>query len=235
LSLLEQILNGQNKILSYFEYLIPKFYENTLFLPIRDKYDCIYRLLNSIKIMITNKPNPHSHKSAKKFIVFDNSLKRIFYFNSDKYYSITFPFSVQKKNNDICDFEIKYQNNYTIDSYAISILESFLENIQNSQNTDDLSNYLYSYCNGDDDGFEYERFNLALFLLTNEYGYLRYNHDPQNYQEGVHPLNHIDINYTNNSSFKFGLNQKINHVEFIDLININTNCYFLGKFKKKNK
>ena len=45
----------------------------------------------------------------------------------------------------------------------------------------------------------------------------------------IHPVNHYDVNYENSSTYKVGLNNKIGMDEFIDLLNVETDCHFLSK------
>ena len=64
-----------------------------------------------------------------------------------------------------------------------------------------------------------------------EDGYIRYDYDEDGYNnaksigaEDRHPLNHYDIFYSSQNTFKIGLNNKINEDSFIDFIDINKKC-----------
>jgi hypothetical protein len=69
-------------------------------------------------------------------------------------------------------------------------------------------------------------------LIFMEDGYLRYDYDYDNYikhnQSDLHPLNHYDFFYTSNATFKVGLREKLTEDDFVDLLNIKTNCKFIS-------
>ena len=66
---------------------------------------------------------------------------------------------------------------------------------------------------------------------TREYDY----DDEHNNGNLLNPLNHLDVNFESNSTFKLGLNKKLKLEEFIDVMNINTDCHFLSEFKHLKK
>lgn len=66
-------------------------------------------------------------------------------------------------------------------------------------------------------------------LLVFESGYLRYDYDIQHEDGRLHPLNHLDINYSSDGTFKIGLIDSINSDEFIDILDINTESYYIAK------
>ena len=56
-------------------------------------------------------------------------------------------------------------------------------------------------------------------------GYIRYEHDRDGHLEAIrrgtphrHPLHHIDINISNEATFKEGLNEKLQNDDFIRLL-----------------
>ncbi|MCI5147779.1 MAG: hypothetical protein D3923_20140 [Candidatus Electrothrix sp. AR3] len=72
-----------------------------------------------------------------------------------------------------------------------------------------------------------------------EDGYIRYDIDPENYEKfkkrgekHKHPENHYDVFYSNNLTFKIGLKSIITYSEFIDLLNVNTDCNYLTASRK---
>ena len=66
-------------------------------------------------------------------------------------------------------------------------------------------------------------------LLVFESGYLRYDYDKERENGNLHPLNHLDINYSSNATFKIGINNTIDCNTFIDILDINTDSYFISK------
>jgi len=72
-------------------------------------------------------------------------------------------------------------------------------------------------------------------LLILEDGYVRYDKDEEGFNkakvdgnEHRHPLNHLDIFCTNQATFKLGLKQKYADIDFIDLMDRNTDCKYLN-------
>ncbi len=66
-------------------------------------------------------------------------------------------------------------------------------------------------------------------LLLMEDGYIRYDYDEEHENGDIHPLNHYDLFYSSNATFKIGLEDKERQTNFIDLMDINTSCKYLIK------
>ncbi len=71
-------------------------------------------------------------------------------------------------------------------------------------------------------------------LLLMEDGYVRYDYDKATYlifkekgEEHKHPLNHYDLFYSSNATFKIGLEERLSEDEFIDFLNIKTDSKYL--------
>jgi hypothetical protein len=64
-------------------------------------------------------------------------------------------------------------------------------------------------------------------IFRAEPGYIRFDHDPKHAKPDLHPLNHIDINYSTYSTYKIGLKDRMIGDHFEDMLNTNTNCQFL--------
>ena len=74
---------------------------------------------------------------------------------------------------------------------------------------------------------------LIVCLLSYETGYVRYDYDLENYEKykslgkpDLHPLNHLDINYTSNATYKIGIKNAIDIKVFLDCLDPNTDCWF---------
>ena len=65
-------------------------------------------------------------------------------------------------------------------------------------------------------------------MLLFEPGYLRLDYDQDNEHEGTHPLNHIDVNYTNKNTYKIGLPSRWGCEKMIDFVNIKKTCSFIA-------
>ena len=102
---------------------------------------------------------------------------------------------------------------------------------------ENIREYYYEYIEDDYEIILEEDFiNLVNKIIEFEPGYIRYDYDDEhNNGNLLHPLNHLDVNFESNSTFKLGLNKKLKLEEFIDVMNINTDCHFLSEFKHLKK
>ena len=70
-------------------------------------------------------------------------------------------------------------------------------------------------------------FGLILRLLSMELGYIRYDYDPEHENKKLHPLYHVDINYSSKGTYKLGINRKMDVDEFIDMLDTKTDCKYV--------
>lgn len=76
---------------------------------------------------------------------------------------------------------------------------------------------------------EYKYKKLLNHMFFQEDGYLRFDYDEKNSNGHLHPLNHLDINYSNSSTFKLGLKARVDFHTFWDILRSDTNCFYLEK------
>ena len=82
-----------------------------------------------------------------------------------------------------------------------------------------------------DSNYGEDSYKVLENMWQNEPGYVRYDFDPKNSNEQIHPLNHLDINYSKKGHYKLGLNQHMTPQIFEDIIDSNSECYFInGRF-----
>lgn len=74
-----------------------------------------------------------------------------------------------------------------------------------------------------------EAYRLVDFFWGTELGYLRYDFDVKNQRGLIHPLNHLDVNITEQAHYKIGLANRISPIEFEDILYENSDCYFAVK------
>ncbi|EDS79636.1 hypothetical protein ACSXBY_16770 (plasmid) [Clostridium perfringens] len=197
---------------------------------IRTKREIILLLIKSIRLFLLSNYDVLK-KSNDKLIVNINKMNRIFFFSKEKYFSFCFPFNFEQNENNL---EIKYKD-YKIDFKVLSILETLILSKKNLVLSEDeiLKVYLE---NIDEENGDKELENINNFiqvvnrLIEFEPGYLRYDYDPNpsRLNEDKHPLNHLDINFESNNTFKIGLRKEISVESFIDMLDITTNCHFLN-------
>lgn len=70
---------------------------------------------------------------------------------------------------------------------------------------------------------------LFWILCTFEPGYLRYDYDPKRECGQIHPLYHLDINYSKQGTYKIGLKHNLNINNFINLLLLSSECGYLDE------
>jgi len=211
---------------------------------IKTKTQIIEVLMESLQLILQNY-KISNEKTAGKIILIVDKMSRLFFISENKFYSITFPFFIEKIDNnfiiklqkfDYLDY-IEDENDLfvEVDYQIISDILSFIkcDNFKNQCSLDFITPI-----------DEYEQYEKKFWiflreLLLMEDGYIRYDYDIENYKKAkrsgkshIHPLNHYDLFYSSNATFKIGLLNEINNEDFIDLLNVNTDCKYLTKFSK---
>ena len=60
-----------------------------------------------------------------------------------------------------------------------------------------------------------------------EDGYIRYDCDELHQKADIHPLHHLDINYSSGITYKIGLRNSMKLDEFKDVLDTQTECAYL--------
>ncbi|MCD2346849.1 hypothetical protein [Clostridium guangxiense] len=196
---------------------------------IREKVDVIKLLIGTIKyISSVTLDDLHSRlENDITVIIYVNKMSRIFYCQDEKMHTVQFPFSILEE-----DKKLKvYYDKYELDSKITTILaDIFNHQIEFNESLESMAEVYYNTMK------EYEVesgiynelcWEILLYLLSFEPGYLRYDYDLERQDPIVHPLNHLDVYYSGKNTFKIGLDKKINKDDLIDILDINTNCKFL--------
>jgi hypothetical protein len=183
-------------------------------------------------ILLQNDPEfiVSDNNSKGKVVLYIDKMSRLFFFSENKYYSIVFPFHCSVKDDQ---YKIFFQSNINVTPKLIS---KVISTIKCDQFKAQCSlDFVEPICNAEDDCGE-NFWELLRELLLMEDGYIRYDVDKENYDKAVekgeehkHPLNHYDIFHSNNATFKVGLWNTIYNEDFINLLNINTDCNYLTK------
>ena len=183
-------------------------------------------------ILLQNDPEfvVDEQNSKGKVVLYIDKMSRLFFFSENKYYSIVFPFHFLEENGE---YKIVFQSTIEVNSRLISKVISIIQ--CDEFKTQCSLDFVEPICDAEDDCDE----NFWIFLrelLLMEDGYIRYDFDQEEYdnarergEEDRHPLNHYDFFYSSKATFKLGLNNKISNDDFIDLVNIRTNCEYLTK------
>lgn len=208
---------------------IGQFYYNKFLKPIRTKKDLVLLLLDTINAMYLNE-NVMGNDKGNIFIKVDK-MSRIFYDLNDKLFSLVFPFSLETQEES----RIRYLifdpvTDVIVDNKAVSLMRTIVEKM-------DLCNTTFerlieeAYFDAGNDNFDMNYVDnccmMILRMFTTESGYIRYDYDAE-HQDGVqHPLNHLDINYSTKCTYKLGLNKRMIMDEFVDLLDVQTDCRFV--------
>lgn len=196
---------------------------------VKTKLEILNILLEAVRYSLSYDPNEIKSSKGKMILIIDK-MSRIFFYTDNKAYSIAFPFFTIDNNEEIrFSFE-----NIEVDAYLISNLISVIMDGSFMDGCSiDLSESLID--------FEIENENFWLILrelLLYEEGYIRYDHDIVGFNEARekgyehrHPLNHFDLFYTNKATFKVGIENKINTDEFIEILNIKTDCKYMKNWR----
>lgn len=200
-------------------------YENSSFSKtLKGQFDYFEIMFTIVRKILDNSSTmelSNNYKSDIPYLKLDiDKQSRVYvYLSADKFYSLSFPFHVEVFSKDhvvsIRSNNVELTNKIISEALGIindvekdSIFGTFEEMFVNSRYETDSSKLLENM-------WQYEP------------GYIRYDYDPQHNNGKIHPLNHLDINYSKKGHYKLGLNQRIDPQTFEDIINSQTECYFL--------
>lgn len=199
------------------------FYED-IARPLRKKKDFIILLLETVKLFYIETTYAESY--GKVTIIIDK-MSRVFYGVENKMFSIVFPFGVEKDGEGyrIYDTSLDFEIDSRIISVMISILNRYeLHGISGEEIFDA---YCESMQEDENEILVESAWKVLLRLQSVELGYIRYDYDEKNQDEKLHPLNHFDINYSTNVTYKIGLRKKIEMEYFISFVDVKKECVYL--------
>lgn len=209
-----------------FEIQIEKFFLKKVVKAIRRKEDIIILLLETIKIFLM-KDFIEVTEAKGKIILKVDKMSRLIFQIENKYFSFNFPFNIEvdESSSDIRVYDSIL--GIDIDDKLISVLISiFNQKIITDRCLDDI---YYELVCGDNTLNINDIWILVERLSMFECGYLRYDYDVENQDGHIHPINHLDINYSVGSTFKLGFKDIITIDDFIDILDLKTNCHYLNK------
>lgn len=193
---------------------------------IKSKVQIINILLEASRYILAN-PNVEEIDSVGEIKLIIDKMSRLFFLSENKYYSIVFPFKLYEEDEK---FLLSSFNNIEVNPYLISKTKSAI-NCDNFHDSCvlDFADSLFEYENESE-----EVWSFIKELLLLEDGYIRFDNDPIGYKTACekgtphkHPTNHYDLFYTNRATFKVGLNKHDTIEEFIDLLDLKTDCRYI--------
>ena len=198
--------------------LLP-FQEKEFILPIRDKIDYVRLILYSARLLLL-KYDTGSVAVTCSLKVLVSKMSRLFVYKDAKFFSVSFPFNIINNGNDV--EEISTYSGNKVDNQVISSAISILNNDQFKLKPSPMDFWIET------DSSEIAGLYLLEEIFLFEPGYIRYDIDPERIKGKLHPLHHLDVNYSSYGTYKLGLNDKIVDSYFENILNISTDCSFIA-------
>lgn len=181
---------------------------------LKNRRELLLILLEACRFMQQNSIVDHADNLLLLVV---NDMSRLFFCVGKKMYSISFPFQVHCYPMVHFDFD-----NVDIDSCMISNLCTFL----NSKDYDERS--ILDFATPileQEELFSKDFWKVLKHLLTYEIGYVRYDDDIEGFKSAanagkpdLHPRFHYDVNLTQQSAFKIGLDKQMTLNKFVDFL-----------------
>lgn len=182
---------------------------------------------------VSNEEVPSLKKSELVYLVEKNDFWKIYII--DKYLPdhkkiviMSFPFSISSEFGSIL---LKYKNK-DVGAREISMIKSVLkymyDETKNLTLYDSIIEVLYDMELNDDEE-EIVLNDMVVELLSFSEGYIRYDYDPENELGEIHPLYHLDIFFSNQSTFKIGLPRRYEIKDLLDLLDYEKPCRYLNQ------
>lgn len=204
-----------------FEFALDRYQLDRIAVAVRQKADVIGIWMNALKILsIYDEPDTSQRAGMLTLVV--GKMSRVFITSDRGAFSVAFPFTVSSLEGDLA-FGSRYYP--VIDNKVTSEILSLLgpHDVLNARTVEGFFDPV-----ADISGHNQDTWLLFLDLLLADDGYLRIDHDPENEDGDLHPLDHIDVFYSQRSTFKVGLDRKHTVNEFVDILDIKTDCRYLN-------
>lgn len=155
-------------------------------------------------------------------LVVDKQSRLFVYLSKDKYYSFEYSNQVEV---DIYTKEVKSIYTTTGINCTLELISNAIS-ILNDVNSNSIIE-VYESRDVEDTFINMEAYKLLEYFWAHEPCYLRYDYDSLNSKGALHPLNHLDVNISENGSYKIGLKSRLAPEEFENIVNKSTDCYYL--------
>lgn len=219
-----------------FRYYISK-YDLCPYFPIRGKQDIINIVLSIAKAIAITPFDIHREIDENEYecILHIDKMSRIFLGIGSSIHSLHFPFTVLVDENATkSSFD-----GYTIDSYVTSVLMA----AQNAKyfwdgSIEECFCQFSETCDSYSISTEREihwLWNIMMHLMLFEPGYIRYDLDEERAEKRRHPLHHLDIYYSGNTTCKVGLKHPLSIDDLIDFLDVTTDCLYIENDSKRRE
>jgi hypothetical protein len=193
---------------------------------IRDKSSIIKLLINIVRVLIVWPMKPLENlviegKEDEILLILNiQRMSRVFICENNKIHTFQFPFDLT-----VSDEKIKIYYNYIeLNSGVLTILSNTFAHFNDDQSIEKiLDDYWVAIDDFEINKEEAEIYSgLITYLLSFEPGYLRFDYDDRPLQN--HPLNHLDVYYTNKNTFKIGVQSKLDYKKMIAILDTVSPC-----------
>lgn len=204
-----------------FDLLIDKYQAESFLAAVRAKHDVIVLWMTAIKAFLVNYSVEEGQAAARLSIII-KSMSRLFceLDGKGKIFSIAFPFTVRYEEGE---YIFLSREGVLIDNRVSSQIISLVES--GVLHAADFSHFIDPIIEAVD--VDPSLWSLFRELMLAEDGYIRYDWDTERVNGHVHPEHHLDLCYSQGSSFKIGLRGELNHATMVSILNIETDCHYL--------
>lgn len=189
---------------------------------IRSKRDVVMLWMETIKNFLANQPAEGAKAKARLTICIDK-MSRLFCSleGGKKIFSIGFPFGVSFGNGQ---YRFLSREGIEIDSRVSSNIIALI-NANQIFGSQDFCEFIDPILELSE--YEPHLWTLMRELMIAEDGYIRYDWDEMRQDGHLHPLHHLDVYYSNASTFRVGLGQQLDQPSLRSILDIATNCHYL--------
>ncbi len=196
---------------------------------IRSQVDAIYWILMVTRYLSAF---PYSEISCglskANIVICVEKMSRLFLVSDNKIHCLHYPFSI-RNNNQTLQF---YFMQKELNGMSLDIINAILKQFETAKcSIDNMFDCFFDTMDDFSIGDDADRkffWNLLLFLLTQEYGYLRYDHDPSTRSNATfHPIDHIDFFYSTPNTFKVGLKRRLTWLDMKEIMDVKSKCSYL--------
>ncbi|HGW1006048.1 TPA: hypothetical protein ACNPUD_004756 [Escherichia coli] len=209
----------------YFFNNVPTVYLEK-FCAVRDAFSNLENLLIAAEIINTCHDCWNKETNDFDLLISTGTHKRILVRKPDGFFSMNLPFQVIEYESNIC---------FNYDAYGLPVNAEFISRCRNVINT--CSNGAFSQeaialelCDNFDRDIQ-SAINYAdaiCSLLLVDHGYFRFDNDPKNAKDKVHPRYHFDFFFNNSTNVKIGCNTRLDESFFLELFDVNKDRPYLA-------
>ena len=194
---------------------------------ISSREELLIILLETLRYALIAEKIPENSREENRIVIFVDDMQRIFYFSEKKFYSITLPFKLQINNEDI---SFSYEGIDIDHKFISEAIAFFKSDYYISRSPYDFITPIDRILDEGDENF----WEIIRYLLTFDIGYVRYDDDEIGFKKAEkkgyaqkHPRFHLDVNYSNQATYKLGLLNKLKYLDFIQILDNKTDRWKL--------